>query len=100
MKNNLKINPRSLQKHHHNIFNHSILYYGYPKSTGTYGQFNPKLGRCGTAGSLPGFTNLKNIRSVYIQDQSVIVNNNQIVEYRITAKLSFEIEHSTGSPSE
>ncbi|MGE5108728.1 MAG: dodecin family protein [Sphingobacteriales bacterium] len=37
---------------------------------------------------------LKNIRSVYIQDHSAVVNNNKIVEYRINAKLSFEIEHS------
>lgn len=37
---------------------------------------------------------LKNIRSVYIQDHSALVKNNKIVEYRITAKLSFEIEHS------
>lgn len=36
---------------------------------------------------------LKNIRSVYIQDHSAVVQNNKIVEYRITAKLSFEIEH-------
>jgi flavin-binding protein dodecin len=37
---------------------------------------------------------LKNIRSVYIQDHSAVVKNNKIVEYRIIAKLSFEIEHS------
>lgn len=37
---------------------------------------------------------LKNIRSVYIQDHSAVVKNNKITEYRITAKLSFEIEHS------
>ena len=36
---------------------------------------------------------LKNIRSVYIQDHSAVVQNNKIVEYRITAKLSFEIDH-------
>jgi flavin-binding protein dodecin len=42
---------------------------------------------------------LKNIRSLYIQDHSTIVNNNKIVEYRITAKLSFEIEHSSTSKS-
>lgn len=37
---------------------------------------------------------LKNIRSVYIQDHSAVVKDNKIAEYRITAKLSFEIEHS------
>lgn len=36
---------------------------------------------------------LKNIRSLYIQDHSAVVKNNKIVEYRITAKLCFEIEH-------
>jgi flavin-binding protein dodecin len=40
---------------------------------------------------------LSNIRSVYIQDHSAVVKNNKIVEYRITAKLCFEIEHS-GKP--
>ena len=42
---------------------------------------------------------LKHIRSLYIQDQSAVVKNNKIVEYRITAKLSFEIEHPAGSKS-
>lgn len=37
---------------------------------------------------------LKNIRSVYIQDHSAVVVSNKITEYRITAKLTFEIEHS------
>ncbi|MBS1583193.1 MAG: dodecin domain-containing protein [Bacteroidetes bacterium] len=36
---------------------------------------------------------LKNIRSIYIQDQSVHVNKGKIVEYRINAKVTFEIEH-------
>ena len=36
---------------------------------------------------------LKNIRSVYIKDQSAEVKDNKIIEYRIVAKLSFEIEH-------
>jgi flavin-binding protein dodecin len=35
---------------------------------------------------------LKNIRSVYIQDHSAVVKNNIITEYRITARLCFEIE--------
>lgn len=37
---------------------------------------------------------LKNIRSVYIKDHSAVVKNNKIVEYRIDAKVSFEVEHS------
>jgi flavin-binding protein dodecin len=36
---------------------------------------------------------LKNIKSIYIKEHSAIVNEtNKIIEYRITAKLSFEIE--------
>jgi flavin-binding protein dodecin len=36
---------------------------------------------------------LKNIKSIYIKEHSAIVNeSNKIIEYRITAKLSFEIE--------
>lgn len=35
---------------------------------------------------------LHNIRSIYIKDQSAVVEKNQIVEYRVTAKLSFEID--------
>ncbi len=42
---------------------------------------------------------IKHIRSIYIKDQSAIVNKNKIVEYRITAKLSFEIEHSSAIKS-
>lgn len=42
---------------------------------------------------------LKNIRSVYIKEHSAVVNKNKIVEYRITANLSFEIEHSGSSKS-
>lgn len=35
---------------------------------------------------------LKNIRSIYIQEHSATVNKGKIVEYRITAKVTFEIE--------
>jgi flavin-binding protein dodecin len=37
---------------------------------------------------------LSNIKSVYIKDHSAIVENNKIVEFRITAKVSFEIDHT------
>jgi dodecin len=37
---------------------------------------------------------LKHIRSIYIKDQSAVINKNKIVEYRITAQLSFEIEYA------
>ena len=35
---------------------------------------------------------LKHIRSVYVQEQSAIVKEVKIVEYRVNLKLSFEIE--------
>jgi flavin-binding protein dodecin len=35
---------------------------------------------------------VKNIKSIYIQDHSAVVRNNKITEYRIDAKVSFEIE--------
>ena len=42
---------------------------------------------------------LKNIRSIYIKDHSAVVNKQKIIEYRITAKLSFEIEPPAHSKS-
>lgn len=38
---------------------------------------------------------LKNIRSAYVKDQSVHVNDGQINEYRVTLKITFELEHSS-----
>ncbi|WP_290796387.1 dodecin family protein [Flavihumibacter sp. UBA7668] len=35
---------------------------------------------------------LHNIRSAYVQDMSATVVNNKITEYRVTVKLSFEID--------
>lgn len=35
---------------------------------------------------------LKNIRSVYVKDQSAAVNDGKISEYRVTLKLTFELE--------
>jgi hypothetical protein len=35
---------------------------------------------------------LKNIRSVYIKDHSAAVNDGKITEYRVTLKLTFELE--------
>lgn len=40
---------------------------------------------------------LHNIRSVWIEDHSAIVNNNKITEYRVTVKLSFELDYSEKS---
>jgi len=35
---------------------------------------------------------IRNIKSIYIKDKSAKVKNNKIVKYRITAKISFEID--------
>jgi dodecin len=34
---------------------------------------------------------LKGIRSVWIQDQSAVVKDNSILEFRVTCKISFEV---------
>ena len=34
---------------------------------------------------------VKEIRSVYIQDMSAVVNKNKITEYRVNVKISFEV---------
>jgi flavin-binding protein dodecin len=34
---------------------------------------------------------VKNIKSVYVEDMQVTVNNNQIVEYRVNTKVCFGI---------
>jgi flavin-binding protein dodecin len=35
---------------------------------------------------------VKNIRSVYVKDQSAAINDGKITEYRVTLKLTFELE--------
>ncbi|MBK7225855.1 MAG: dodecin family protein [Saprospiraceae bacterium] len=35
---------------------------------------------------------LKNIRSAWVQDQSVTIEKGKVKEYRITLKLSFELQ--------
>jgi flavin-binding protein dodecin len=35
---------------------------------------------------------VKNIRSVYVQDQSAIVNGNDVTEFRVNLKLTFEVK--------
>lgn len=35
---------------------------------------------------------LRNIKSIYIQNMEAKVENNQITEYRINAKITFELE--------
>lgn len=35
---------------------------------------------------------LHNIRSIYIKDHSAVVKENEIVEYRVTGDLTFELE--------
>ena len=34
---------------------------------------------------------VKNIRSVYVRDQSAVVNNNEVTEFRVTLKITFEV---------
>jgi flavin-binding protein dodecin len=34
---------------------------------------------------------IKEIRSVYIQDMSAVVKNNKITEYRVNARITFEV---------
>ncbi|MCV6629660.1 MAG: dodecin family protein [Flavobacteriaceae bacterium] len=35
---------------------------------------------------------VKNIRSVYVQDQSAVVENGKVIEYRMNLKLTFEVK--------
>lgn len=35
---------------------------------------------------------VKNIRSAFVQSQSVVVNDAKITEYRVTLKVSFEVD--------
>lgn len=35
---------------------------------------------------------LKNIRSVYVQDQSASIKDNEVAEFRVNLKITFEIE--------
>jgi flavin-binding protein dodecin len=37
---------------------------------------------------------LHNIRSIYIKDQNALVENGKIKEYRVTGKVSFELDHN------
>ncbi|OUJ76219.1 dodecin family protein [Hymenobacter crusticola] len=38
-------------------------------------------------------TTVRGISSIYIKDQSCKVQDNKIIEYRITAKITFEVMH-------
>jgi flavin-binding protein dodecin len=35
---------------------------------------------------------IKNIRSVYVQEQSAIVNEDHVTEFRVNLKLTFEVK--------
>ena len=35
---------------------------------------------------------VKNIRSVYVKEQSAIVKNDEVTEFRVNIKLTFEVE--------
>ncbi|MCK0114843.1 MULTISPECIES: dodecin family protein [Gelidibacter] len=34
---------------------------------------------------------IKNIKSVYVKDQSVTVKNNELAQYRVNLKITFEV---------
>jgi dodecin len=34
---------------------------------------------------------VKGIRSVYVQDQSAVVKDNQVIEFRVNCKITFEV---------
>ena len=34
---------------------------------------------------------IKNIRSAFVQSQSVVVNNNNVTEFRVNLKITFEV---------
>lgn len=35
---------------------------------------------------------VKNIKSVYVKEQSAIVNNNEVTEFRVNLKITFEVD--------
>ncbi len=35
---------------------------------------------------------LKNIRSVYVQEQSAVVNGDDVTEFRVNVKITFEVK--------
>ncbi len=35
---------------------------------------------------------VKNIRSAYVQEQSVVVNKNEVAEFRVNLKITFEVD--------
>ncbi|MBC9797800.1 dodecin family protein [Sinomicrobium weinanense] len=35
---------------------------------------------------------IKNIKSVYVQDQSAMVSGDRVTEYRVNVKITFEVE--------
>lgn len=37
---------------------------------------------------------VRNIKSIYVKDMQAIVENNQIVQYRVNAKISFALDGS------
>lgn len=34
---------------------------------------------------------VKNIKSVYVREQSAVVNNNEVTEFRVNLKITFEV---------
>ena len=35
---------------------------------------------------------VKNIKSVYVKEQSAVVNDNEVTEFRVSLKLTFEVK--------
>ncbi|WP_340065122.1 dodecin family protein [Ascidiimonas aurantiaca] len=35
---------------------------------------------------------IKNIKSVYVQEQSAVVNGDEVTEYRVNLKITFEVQ--------
>ena len=42
---------------------------------------------------------LRNIRSIYVKDLEAKVENNKVVEYRISAKIAFDLENDRAQRS-
>jgi Dodecin len=67
--------------------------------------FNPslrvslRLGECRKECSSGGKKTLRSIRSIYIKELEAKVENDAIVEFRINAKISFDLEGDLGQKS-
>ena len=74
------------------IINLNLFSHGNIKSNWSSIWLNCKLGRRNKKAVAQAAKSLKNIRSVYVQEQSASVKDNEITEFRVNLKLTFEIE--------